>query len=543
MKTKTGRGKSDERIAFTRGRTQVTLYKSPTLIAVRLRDGAVLQNLPGRLTKDLDLPASVHFHCRYPGQRIGIFHCARGDRDDVMAKLRSRRDVVRYCSHVLQRRLDDDLPGAEIGIDDKLFVEFFGPPQREEVNEIEHRYGLRAIWHFPEKPAGVVFELTEAATENPIKISNKLMETGNYQTVEPCLIDTKVGKAIPNDAGFRRQWHLLNTGQANGVPGADCNAVAAWDYTWGTPNITVALIDDGFDLEHPDFARTDKIRAPYDATQHDTDPRPSDFSENHGTSCAGVALASRGGGAAIGIAPECTFMPIRHAGRLGDYDEALAFYHAFRNGADVISCSWGPWDAYLNEFWPMPRLTQYVVDICVEKGRDGKGILIFFAAGNGNEPLALDGYANYENVVAIAACTNEDKKAWYSDYGVNVWVTAPSSGGTLDIFTTDRTGPDGYSWDSDYTDEFGGTSSATPLVAGVAALMLSVNPELTAAQIKQILKETAVRINKDSPQQYTDHWGSSYSDAYDDPGHSLVYGWGRVDAGAAVAASWSMRNP
>lgn len=534
--------RNEERVTFYRGGEKVSLYESPNLISVRLRDGTVLESLPGRLTRELDLPATVRFVRRYPGQRTGIFHCRAGERDNIMERLRSRNDVVQYCSHVLQRVRNDDLPGAEIGLDNKLFVEFPKAPTRKAINKLEQTYGLRAIWRFPEKLDGVVFELTEMAKENPIKISNKLVKTKMYAYVEPCLIEAKIGKAIPNDAGFRRQWHLLNTGQDAGVPGADCNAVEAWDYTWGHPGITVAIIDDGFDLEHPDFAVEGKIRSPYDATEHDTSPRPSGFSENHGTSCAGVAIAARGGGISVGVAPDCAFMPIRHAGRLGDYDEALAFYYAFRNSADVISCSWGPYDAYLNELWPLPRLTQFVIDICAKHGRGGKGIPIFFAAGNGNEPLKLDGYANYRNVIAVAACTNEDKKAWYSDYGANVWVTAPSNGGTLGIFTTDRTGPAGYSWHSDYTDEFGGTSSATPLVAGVAALMLSVNPDLKISQIKNILKKTAVKINKGNPQSYTDHWGNNYSDKYDNRGHSPVYGWGRVNAGAAVAEAWRINN-
>jgi subtilisin family serine protease len=534
--------RSGESVTLSRGGKEVVLFKSPNLIAVRLRDGAIPENLLGRVTRGLALPPTVRFVKRYPSQRVGIFYSAAGDRDAVMDRLRSQSDMVQYCSHVLQRRPEDELPGGEIGLDNKLFVEFEKGPTKAEIWDMEQAHGLRAIWRFPEEEQGIVFELTEAATENPIKITRKLVDTRKVRVAEPCLIEAKVGKAIPYDVGFRRQWHLLNTGQGEGKPRADCNAIEAWDYTWGDPRVTIALIDDGFDLEHADFQGRGKVRFPYDATQHDTNPSPSDFRENHGTACAGVAISARGKGIAVGVAPDCSFMPIRHAGRLGDYDEALAFYHIFQHKADVISCSWGPPDAYQDEFWPMPRITQFVINICVKHGRRHKGIPIFFAAGNGNEPLALDGYANYKNVIAVAACTNQDQKAWYSDYGENVWVTAPSSGGTLGIFTTDRTGPDGYSWDSDYTVDFGGTSAAAPLVAGIAALMLSVNPDLTVAQIKEILKETAVKINQAEPKTYQDYWGNDYSDEYEQSGHSLVYGWGRVDAGAAVAEAQRLRG-
>ncbi len=523
-----------EQVTIFRGGTEVTLFKSPNLIAVRMCDGCVLENLTGRLATDLQLPTTLRFIKRYPGKRIGIFFTDREERDSVMDKLRTRKTEVQYCSHVFTRSEKDNIPGEEIGLDNKVFIEYKKEPDRKFIKEIEKEHNLRAIWHFPEKPTACIFELTDSAKVNPIKVSRELVKSKKIKAAEPCLIEAKIGRAIPNDVGFRSQWHLMNIGQGGGVPGADCNASEAWDYTWGDPAIKVAIIDDGFDLSHPDFYIPGKIVAPYDATQHDTNPLPSGFSENHGTSCAGVALAARGSGIAIGVAPDCSFIPIRHAGRLGDYDEALAFYHAFKNGADVISCSWGPPDAYQNKLWPLPGLTRHVIDICVEKGRNGKGIPIFFAAGNGNELLDLDGYADYEGVIAVAACTNEDKKAWYSDYGKNVWVTAPSNGGTLGIFTTDRTGPDGYSWDSDYTSSFGGTSAAAPLVAGVAALILSANPELKLDQVKEILKKTAVKINKDNSLEYEDTWGKKYTDAYNKSGHSDVYGWGRVDAGAAV---------
>lgn len=533
------KSKKRDKVTFYRGGVRVTLQKVADRFAVKLKSGEVLERLPDRLVQNATLPPSVRYLGRYPGQRTAIFWCPSSQRNEVMERLREQDDLIQYCSHVFRRSKDEAILTDEIGLDDKLFVKFTKPPDRENLKEIQEEYGLRAIWRFPEKPKGVVFELTQAATQNPLKISNDLRKLKICKEAEPCLIDVKSARMLPNDPGFDSQWHLLNTGQGGGLPGADCNAVEAWDYTWGDPDIVVALIDDGFDLAHPDFSAQGKVVAPYDASQRDTDPSPAEFNDNHGTSCAGVAVASRGGGLTVGIAPDCRLMPIRHAGKLGDFEEALAFYHAYINSADVISCSWGARDAYLNEVWPMPSLTQYVVDICVTGGRNGRGIPIFFAAGNGDEPLELDGYANHPDVIAVAACTNEDEKAWYSDYGENVWITAPSDGGTLGVTTTDRTGSAGYSLHSDYTESFGGTSSAAPLVAGVAALMLSKNPDLTVADVKEILKNTAVKIRQGNPQDREDSWGNTYNDAYNGDGHSIVYGWGRVDAGAAVRAALS----
>lgn len=533
---------SDGTVSFTRGERRITLHKSRNLIAVRYRDGAVPESFTGSGSGDRNLSIRTRFVGRIPGERVGIFHCPARERDGVMDHLRENREDVQYCSHVLHRSDDTDRPVDYIVLDNRIFVEYRTRPSRRQLQQLGDRYGIRPIWQFPDDPKGVVYELTSDATANPIKLAERIRRRIKAKTVEPCLVETKVGRAIPSDAGLRAQWHLLNTGQGGGVAGADCNAPSAWDYIWGDPNVTIALIDDGFDLQHTDFATDGKIRSPYDASQQDVDPNPYYFSDNHGTSCAGVALARRGGGVSVGIAPDCSFMPIRHAGQLGDFNEALAFYHAYTQGADVISCSWGPPDAEDNAFWPMPSLTRLVVDLCAVRGRGGRGIPIFFAAGNGNEPLDLDGYANYKNVIAIAASTNEDRKAYYSDYGNNVWVCAPSSGGTRGIFTTDRRGSLGYSWWSDYTDNFGGTSSSTPLVAGIAGLMLSVHPRLRVSQIKRILRDTAVKINRGSPTSYTDEWGSTHSDRYRS-GHSRVYGWGRIDAGAAVERAWRMANP
>lgn len=582
-KTRSARSDSPPSYTFRRGGEPVTLHKSPNLIAVRLRGNLQLDELPGRLLKDSVLSRALRFVTRYPGQQFGIFQCPPDKRDEIMIELDHRRkarqenathdtakenppkeraeDWVLYCSHVYQRQLGETVLGTEIGLDNKIFVDFKKAPQPTEIRDIESEHKLRAIWQFPQKPGGVVFELTEEAERNPIVISKNLFDSGRYITAEPCLIDARRSRAVPGDQGFPYQWHLLNTGQGKGKPGADCNAPAAWDYTWGDPAVTVAVIDNGFDLEHP--ALIGKYRNPYDATGRDVNPRPEDFRENHGTCCAGLAVARRNGGFAVGIAPDCTLMPIRHAGRIGDFEEALAFYHAFVHKADVISCSWGPYDAYMKAFWPMPSITRYVIDLCVKKGRRGKGIPIFFAAGNGNEKLSLDGYANYKHVIAVGASTNMDEIAYYSDHGENVWVCAPSSGGTRDVLTIDRRGVAGYNIAGDYTAHFGGTSAAAPLVAGIAALMISVNSWLKVGEIKDILRKTAVKIGNNNPPAagdppskasdkpvaatIQDYWGESYSTAYqakpeyNNDLHSEAYGWGRVDAGAAVAEAFRRR--
>jgi subtilisin family serine protease len=234
-------------------------------------------------------------------------------------------------------------------------------------------------------------------------------------------------------------------------------------------------------------------------------------------------------------------MPIRLASVLGSQAEADAFVWAAQHGADVISCSWGPadgdWtdpnDPVHNQVVPLPDSTRLAMEFAVNQGRNGKGCVILFAAGNGNESVSNDGYASFEKVIAVAACNDQSQKSAYSDFGPAVWCCFPSNHGlpslTPGIWTTDRSGALGYNSGKvslgdaagNYTNRFGGTSSACPGAAGAAALIISRNPNLRWDEVRDILKRSGDRI---------DEAGGSY----DATGHSNFYGYGRVNAKKAV---------
>jgi subtilisin family serine protease len=225
--------------------------------------------------------------------------------------------------------------------------------------------------------------------------------------------------------------------------------------------------------------------------------------------------------------------------QLGSQGEANAFYWAAENGADVISCSWGPADG---RWWdpndplhdtvvPLPDSTRLALDYALTRGRDGKGCVVLFAAGNGNESVDNDGYASYGGVLAVAASNDRSVRSVYSDYGDAVFCAFPSNDFefpeedrpvplTPGIWTTDRMGRTGYS-DDDYTNSFGGTSSACPGAAGVAALVLSCNPSLTRDEVKDVLRRSCEQIDPEDGE-------------YDNQGHSNLYGYGRLNAENAV---------
>lgn len=223
---------------------------------------------------------------------------------------------------------------------------------------------------------------------------------------------------------------------------------------------------------------------------------------------------------------------------------ARALFTAVEQGADILSNSWGP------TLTSGPRVLSSIgaaaLDHALTEGRGGKGALVLFAAGNEDAPVELDGWASHPGVMAIAASNDQAVRAGYSNFGAAISVAAPSSGipvldgaKTSGIWTTDRSGGPGYNpglgyrtaGDSrgDYSARFGGTSSATPLVAGIAGLVLSVDGDLTASAIKALLEATAVPIDPDGG-------------AYDSEGKSVFYGHGRVDAAAAVARALAERG-
>ncbi|HIA51846.1 MAG TPA: peptidase S8 [Candidatus Melainabacteria bacterium] len=373
------------------------------------------------------------------------------------------------------------------------------------------------------------------------EIADELLDKNLVEYCHPELIREKGKKAI-----YSKQWHLKRTTINQTVIDQHANVEKAWKFTEGD-GIIIAIIDDGVDIYHEEFATQGKIIAPYDATSGDKDPRPVGVDSNHGTAVAGVACAN-GKFKASGTAPKSKLMPIRLASDLGSQDEADAFMWAADHGADVISCSWGPMDGeYWNpndpahtQFVPLPDSTKLAIDYALLNGRKKKGCVVLFAAGNGNESVEYDGYASYDRLIAVAACNDTGTRSVYSDYGKSVWCTFPSNDLldntlTTGIWTIDRTGKGGYNPGSTklgdaegkYTNSFGGTSSATPGTAGVVALMLAVNPTLTPIQVKDILKQTCDQIDRAGGR-------------YNADGHSDWYGYGRVNAAAAVEMASKM---
>lgn len=511
-------------LTIERGGERFVLEKSVDRFAVKKRKGAGRGLLSAAANRPDQFPG-LKFEESASSNDAEVYRLESASLDQAMTLLRESSPDVVWCSHIYH------MPGDEEGLmipTDKIYVEFKPDSDAEVINKLLQDYGLELMPADDDNPNAFVIKLTSRTTANPIKIANALSESGAVVIAEPDFaMKIQFTAYRPADTLFPQQWHLENRGGFGLTAGADVKAPDAWDITRGSRSIRVCIIDDGVQVNHPDFNAPGKIVAPYDFGQNDPDPSPVASNDDHGTSCAGVAVAEENGQGVVGLAPGCALMPVRSSGMISNESIRSMFDYARLNGADVISCSWG----VSNKFFTLSTPMINAIRRAATEGRGGRGCVVLFAAGNEDSPVdgtkngvrVRAGFAMHPDVIAVSASNSHDRRSHYSNYGKEIWVCAPSSGsGGRGIVTTDRTGAAGYQA-GDYTtvNGFGGTSSSTPLVAGLCGLILSVNPDLTSADVKEILRQTAEKI---------DPAGGNYNAE----GHAEWYGWGKVKAHSAV---------
>lgn len=510
-------------IKLKRGDHEIALNKDLDYFAVRLKQGRAKDE--EALVTSCGHPKSEvqHIDCASPA-KMDIFYVKDSKKlESTINELRKApaSDVVTHMYRL------DDTPGGVVIPTGKMTIQFQVDVKNEHREKILAKHGLEIIEELGYLDHGYSVRLTSASKENPLKIAAKLQSQKEIKTAEPDLAFQVELKHVPADNLYSQQWHLNNSGGLVGLKaGADVSAEGAWDITRGSRDITICVMDDGFDLKHPDFNVPGKILAPRDFGQNDFLPNPVFEDDNHGTACAGVACAEENGSGVVGLAPQSSFMPVRMGAWLTDQAMVELFQYAIDNNADVISCSWSAsaWDFSLST-----SISAIISTTATQGRRNNKGCVILFAAGNEDRPLkgekdgkrSYQGFALHPDVIAVAASNSLDQRSSYSNYGPEIAFCAPSSGSPgRRIVTTDRRGTKGYS-SSDFTHDFGGTSSSTPLAAGLAGLILSVNSELSSAEVKAIMMDTADKIQEESG-KYVD-------------GHSPLYGHGRINAETAIS--------
>ncbi|HEY63157.1 MAG TPA: peptidase S8 [Caldilineae bacterium] len=288
---------------------------------------------------------------------------------------------------------------------------------------------------------------------------------------------------VPNDPEYPWQWNMEQISAPN-----------AWDLTTGDPNLVIAIIDSGVDIDHPDLAS--RLQGGWDYVRDDAIP---DDEYGHGTHVAGIigALTDNGLGVA-GLTWQGRLVPYKvldQTGRGSYADIAAAIVSAAEQGARIINLSLGgsvPSQTLLNA-------VNYAYNA---------GALVVAATGNNNGPVNYP--AAYPQVVAVAATTDLDRHAWYSNFGPEVDVAAPGGLPEQPIFSTV---PDGYGF-------LYGTSMAAAHVSGLAALIWSLAPQLSSDDVRRVIESTTEQVDAAS-HPYIE-------------GHNDYLGRGRINAEMAL---------
>jgi subtilisin family serine protease len=399
-----------------------------------------------------------------------------------------------------------------------------------------------------------------------LQISRDLYELNQCEFVEPSFIllmktpithssDTNLNRDpspcnnTPNCYSY--QWGLHNDGtypptipghSPSAIAGIDIKAEGAWSITKGDPNIKIAVLDVGIQLDHPDLESNILQSLGYDVAAYLYNAPPpfpppagsNTGTDDHGTICSGVIGALDNNTGIIGVAPNCKIVPVRIAFKTfaksnepgnedwGDNiwktcDEWIArgITYAYDTAkVDILNCSWGS------------MVSKSIIDTAithaVKYGRNGKGCIVAAASGNGRSEDPVSFPASLPYVIAVSGIYADG--FYYGSYDDSLDVVAPA----VKILTT--------TINSTNTLINEGTSVACPHVSGIAALILSVNPNLTERQVRDIIESTAQKVRENG---YDFNYDYNYDNINLHPNGSWsnYVGYGLVDAHAAVMAA------
>ncbi len=370
-----------------------------------------------------------------------------------------------------------------------------------------------------------IYKFTFSPETNISSLAEKFKQDPSVEYAEPNYI-RKIF-TTPNDPSYvdypasTNQWGLFKTRLISTESGN-----SGWNISTGTPSVEIAIIDTGVYATHPDLMANVNTAEGWNFVSVTTaeliadglTPYPGeDYSgpngnftdvHGHGTHCSGIACAVTNNGIGIaGAAWNCKIMPLKAGfaaldgstlvGSLLDSDSSAAVVYAADHGAKVLSMSWGG---------TASSLIHDAINHALSKD-----CVLIAAAGNGNTSSQTDTYpASYAGVMAVAATNVDDTKSSYSNYGSWVGISAPGGnaigGSPGRIWSTYPVPKGSYTWMS-------GTSMATPLVAGISALVRSKYPALTSAEVLAQLKNSADNIDVQNP-SYIGQLGAGRINAY-----------------------------
>jgi len=429
--------------------------------------------------------------------------------------------------------------GKEMGYGDELVVRLKNSTSPAAFNAYLKKAQCFIVKKYAFASDTYILSAGAANGYDAMAVANRFFETGLFVYAEPDLTLFDGLFTNPNDPLFDYQWSHTNTGSAiqyNGVPGTDMKVQQAWNISTGT-GIKVAVLDEGVDTGHADL-KANLLQGfnCLTGTAGPGDGRPLGTARAHGTNCTGIiaAIANNNIGIA-GVAPDSKIIPINLSAADGTFTSyaniAAGFDYAWQNGADVISDSWGGGSP--------SSIIEDAINRAVTLGRGGKGSVVLFASGNNNAALSYP--AVLDNVISVGgvnmcgqrkspATVSCDGETWGASFGTGLDVVAPC----VKIASTDLSGSAGYNTAAgaagDYFLRFNGTSSATPGTAGVVALILAANSNLTVSQVRNILEGTCDKLPLYSYGMVTGQPNGTWNNET---------GYGLVDAFSAVQTALS----
>lgn len=459
-------------------------------------------------------------------------------------------------------------------VTDKFCVQFRPGTLPGTIADIDSAQRVRALEADALAPNHYLLEVTDSTNGDAITVAARYQSLGaNVRYAHPNWIHNIWFRGYtPSDQYFDKQWHHENTGREAGTPDADIDTPAAWEITRRvstTSGPIIAVIDGGFDLQHPDLAGNlcgtlsgaqcrDYLDCDGLAGEDCDDPDPSWEKDSpfdhdcHGTPVAGLVGAAwdnvNAAGTAqgmVGSCPTAQLLLIRRG-----FDEqhlARAFRYAAEKGATIITNSWG----YYNEASdPGTETLHETIESVVSAGVTVLFAMDYSASTTDCERTGDQDLASISDVIAMGASTNWDRRLRESACGDYLDVLAPANRGyglsgypytgSLDIATADIMSSPGYNSEDawriygcpepttsptpDYSLCFGGTSAATPIAAGVVGLLKMVRSGTTPTEIRRVLQDTADRI-EDSEAKYGDETGFSAPSST-----KSTHGYGRINA-------------
>ncbi|MBN8651717.1 MAG: S8 family peptidase [Cytophagales bacterium] len=453
---------------------------------------------------------------KYSSQRVSeaVVENQNSSFNNLIAEISKSSENLSVC---LFYKVNENL---SIGTSNTFYVRLKEKERTEELQNLSEKLDVEILGPIVAMEDWYALRLNYGSRLTSVEASNYFYETQLFEDVDPGF-EFRFESSCTNDPDFGSLWGLSNASN----PAVDINACQAWGITQGA-NVKIAIVDKGIEKTHVDLSAN--ISSLSFNSQTGSSPSLAPNGNGHGTQVGGVIAAIKDNGTLItGLAPQAKLISVSNPVSPNSTiaaELASGISWAWQNGADIINNSWGDFNGLYYQYFHSSILETAITN-AMNLGRNGKGSLVVFSAGNTG--VAVDYPANFDsNIIVVGAITSTGLRWGLSGYGQTLDLVAPGS--SILTLSNYNVTVGSYVFNSSMFDS--GTSFAAPHVTGVLALMLAVNPNLTRCQAVNILESTAQKIGGYSYATTTGRSNGTWNNEM---------GYGLIDAHAAVLAAQS----